>query len=582
MTDRRDTEPGVGRILELAVVDLALLERVRISFASGLNVVTGETGAGKSLLIDALSLALGARADPGLVRHGAETARVEALFDRLPEPLVCVREVSATGRSLARIDDETVTAGRLAAAVGPLVEIHGQHEQARLLDERWQRDLLDAYGGHSMERSAMAAAVGAWRENEAALASLAVDPLALERRIALVEHEAGEITAARIRPAEVAAIQARLAASRHGEAIARGMSALGALLAGDDAEAAAPGAREQAARAASEAAALGRLDPRYTPLAGRLEGLAAELEDVAFEARSLAEGVDHDPRSLAALEERLSLLFTLERKYGTDADGLLERAERAEAEVERLRGLGAERARRIAEGTRLLEAVAVAADGLSARRSRAAQALAAATETALGELGLGGMGVEIAVGRRPAGRDEPAVEIDGDAVAFDAAGVDVVVFRIAPNPGEPARPLAKIASGGELSRISLALEEVLADADATPTLVFDEIDAGIGGRSADPVGRTLWALGQRHQVLCVTHLPQIAAYADAHFTIRKVQRDGRTLTEVRRLDDAGRAEELAAMVGGPAGGPAATASARELLERAARFRQARGVGSAGA
>ena len=170
----------------------------------------------------------------------------------------------------------------------------------------------------------------------------------------------------------MAAIQARLAASRHGEAIARGVRALGALLAGDDAEAAAPGAREQAARAASEAAALGRLDPRYAPLAGRLEGLAAELEDVAFEARSLAEGVDHDPRSLAALEERLSLLFTLERKYGTDADGLLERAERAEAEVERLRGLGAERARRTAEGSRLLEAVAVAADGLSACRRRAA------------------------------------------------------------------------------------------------------------------------------------------------------------------------------------------------------------------
>jgi DNA repair protein RecN (Recombination protein N) len=582
MTDDRDPDPGVGRILELAVVDLALLERVRIAFAAGLNVVTGETGAGKSLLIDALGLALGSRADPGLVRHGAETARVEALFDRLPEPLVCVREVAASGRSLARIDDETVTAGRLAATVGPLVEIHGQHEQARLLDERWQRDLLDAYGGHAAERTAMAAAVGAWRENEAALAALAVDPAELARRIALVEHEAGEIAAARIRPGEVAAIQARLAASRHGEAIARGVSALAALLAGDDAEDGSAGARDQAARAAAEALALGRLDPRYAPLAGRLDGLAAELEDVAFEARSLAEGVDHDPRALAALEERLSLLYTLERKYGTDADGLLERADRAAAEVDRLRGLDTDRARRTTEGIRLLEAVAVAADALSARRRQAALALAAATEAALGELGLGGTRVEIAVGRRTAGRDEPAVEIDGDAIAFEAAGVDVVVFRIAPNPGEPARPLAKIASGGELSRISLAIEEVLAEADATPTLVFDEIDAGIGGRSADPVGRTLWALAQRHQVLCVTHLPQIAAYADAHFAIHKIQRDGRTLTEVHRLDEAGRLEELAAMIGGPAGGPAAVASARELLERAARFRQARGVASAGA
>jgi DNA repair protein RecN (Recombination protein N) len=569
--------PVAGRLLELAVTDLALLERVRIRFANGFNVITGETGAGKSLLIDALGLALGARADPGLVRHGAEAARVEALFDRLPEPLVCVREIAASGRSVARIDDETVTASRLAATAGPLVEIHGQHEQARLLDERWQRDLLDAFGGHEAERAAMAAAVGAWRENESARATLAVEPRELERRIALVEHEASEIVAARIRPGEVAEIRARLGASRHGEAIARGTGSIVALLAGDEGEAPSPGAREQAALAAAEAAALGRLDARYEPLAGRLAGLAAELEDVAFETRAMADGVEHDAMALAAMEERLSFLFTLERKYGTDTEGLIERAERAADEVERLRGIDAERVRRAGEATRLLEAVAAAAEALSARRAAAAVDLGARIERVLGDLGLGGTGVEIAVGRRPAGREEPAVEVGGDAVAFDAAGIDVVVFRIAPNPGEPARPLAKIASGGELSRIALAIEEVLVDADATPTLVFDEIDAGIGGRSADPVGRTLWVLGGRHQVLCVTHLPQIAAHADAHFAIHKVQRDGRTVTEVRRLEGDERVVELAAMLGGTGGGPAAEASARELLERAARFRSSRGA-----
>ena len=573
--------PAAGRLLELAVTDLALLERVRIAFADGLNVITGETGAGKSLLIDALGLALGARADAGLVRHGAEGARVEALFDRIPEPLVCVREVAASGRSVARLDDETVTAGRLAATVGPLVEIHGQHEQARLLDERWQRDLLDAFGGHAAERAVVAAAVAAWRENEAARAALAVEPRELERRIALVEHEAAEIAAAWIRPGEVAELRARLAASRHGEAIARGAGAIMALLAGDEGEATAPGAREQAARAATEAAALGRLDARYEPLAGRLVGLAAELEDAAFETRAIADGVEHDAAALAAMEERLSFLYTLERRYGTDAEGLLERAEQAADEVERLRGLDAERVRRAGDAARLLEAVAGVASILSSRRRTAAADLGARVERTLGDLGLGGTGVEIAVGCRSAGRDEPAVEIGGDAVAFDTAGVDVVVFRIAPNPGEPARPLAKIASGGELSRIALAIEEVLVDADATPTLVFDEIDAGIGGRSADPVGRTLWVLGGRHQVLCVTHLPQIAAHADAHFAIHKVQRDGRTVTEVRRLDADERVHELAAMLGGTGGGPAAVASARELLERAARFRVSRGVRSPG-
>jgi len=578
-------EPGAdapaGRLLELAVVDLALLERVRIAFATGLNVVTGETGAGKSLLIDALGLALGARADPGLVRHGAATARVEALFDRLPEPLVCVREVAATGRSVARVDDETVTAGRLATIAGPLVEIHGQHEQARLLDERWQRDLLDAHGGHGDVRAAMADAVAAWRANETALEALAIDPAELERRIALVEHEAAEIAAARIRPGEVAEIRARLEASRHGEALARGVAAIGGILGGEEAGGVGEGAREQVARAAAEASGVGRLDPRFAVLGDRLGGLAAELEDVAYEAQRLMEGLDHDPAVLAALEERLSGIYSLERKYGVDADGLVERAERAAAEVERLRGVGAERSTRAADATRLLEGVAAAASSLSARRRSTAESLGRAIEQGLAELGLGGTHVEIAVGRRPAGRDEPAVEVDGDAVAFDASGIDVVVFRIAPNPGEPARPLARIASGGELSRIALAIEEVLADADATPTLVFDEIDAGIGGRSADPVARALWSLARRHQVLCVTHLPQIAAYADAHFAIHKSVRDGRTVTEVRRLDRDERVAELAAMIGGSAGGPAAAASARELLERADRFRRVRDGAAAG-
>jgi DNA repair protein RecN (Recombination protein N) len=576
-----------GRLLELAVADLALLERLRITLADGFNVITGETGAGKSLVIDALGLALGVRADPGLVRHGAETARVEALFDRMPEALVCVREVGANGRSVARIDDETVTAGRLAAVAGPLVAIHGQHEQAHLLDERWQRDLLDAFGGHGMERAAVAAAVGTWRANEEALARLAVDPREIERRIALVEHEADEIRAARLRPAEAGEIRARLEASRHGEAIARGAAALVAYLAGDDGGAAggglggepAAGAREQAARAADEAAALARLDPRFGPLGERLAGLAAELEDAAHEARSLGETVEHDAATLAALEERLSLIYTLERKYGTDADGLVARAEEAAEEVTRLRDGEAGRGRRIREAVRLLGDVATACAALSARRAIAAGALGAAVEAALGELGLKGMRVEIGVGRRPASRDEPAIELGGDAVAFDSTGADAVVFRIAPNAGEPPRPLAKIASGGELSRISLAIEEVLAAADETPTLVFDEVDAGIGGRSADPVARMLWALGRRHQVLCVTHLPQIAAYADAHFGIRKTERGGRTVTEVQRLAGDERVAELAAMIGGAAGGPAAEASARELLARAEAFRAERGVSS---
>ena len=215
-----------GRLLELAVTDLALIERLRLPLEPGFNVITGETGAGKSLIIDALGLALGARADTTLVRHGADTARVEALFDRLPEPLIAVREVAAGGRSTARVDDETVTAARLAEEVGPLVEIHGQHDQQRLLDERWQRDLLDGFGGHAEQRAAMAEAVEAWRANRAALAELIGDPRELARRLELLEYEAGEIAAARLRPGEADEIRARLAAAQHGEAIARGSAAV--------------------------------------------------------------------------------------------------------------------------------------------------------------------------------------------------------------------------------------------------------------------------------------------------------------------------------------------------------------------
>ena len=568
------TDPArPGRLLELTVTDLALIDRLRLELGEGLNVITGETGAGKSLLIDALGLARGARADTSLVRHGADVARVEALFDRIPEALIAVREVAASGRSTARLDDEAVTAARLGDEVGPLVEIHGQHDQQRLLDERWQRDLLDGFGGHALLRAAMAEAVERWRANRTALAELALDPREVGRRLELLEHEAAEIAAARLRPGEADEIKARLAAAQHGEAIARGSVALSEALLGEG-----NGARDVTAVAMREARGLARVDARFEPLAERLAGLEAELEDVAHEVRGLAETVDHDPAALAALEERLGLIYALERRYGDDEAAVIAHGERASAEAQRLSGLEGERARREAEDAALLAVVAEAAGRLSTARRAAAGALAEAVGSVLVELGFPDGVFDVGLGRRAAGRDEPAIELAGDAVAFDAAGADHVVYRLAPNPGEPPRPLAKIASGGELSRVALAVKQVLAEADATPTLVFDEVDTGIGGRSADPVGRTLWTLARRHQVLCVTHLPQIAAHADVHFRITKRERDGRTVTDVERLDHEGRIVELAQMLGGSAGGQAALASARELLDAADAWRHGVGAG----
>ncbi|HJW21312.1 MAG TPA: AAA family ATPase, partial [Candidatus Limnocylindrales bacterium] len=523
-----------GRLLELAVADLALIDRLRLAFEPGLNVLTGETGAGKSLVIDALGLALGARADLSLVRHGAEAARVEALFDRLPEPLIASRELSAMGRSTARVDDVAVTAARLAETVGPLVEIHGQHDQSRLLDERWQRELVDAFGGHAELRAAMARAVGRWADNRSALAALAADPREVERRMEVLEHEVDEIAAARLRVGEADELRARLEAARHGASIARATATIRTRLDGSDRgggpdQADSPGAssgRDAVAEAVHEARSLARLDPRFEAIADRLAALEAELADAAGDVRRLAESVDHDPAAIAALEERLSLIYALQRRYGDDEAAILAHAERSAAELERLAGIDEERARREADDARLLVAVATAAAELSSRRAAAAAELSHAGDAALQRLGFRAGAFDVAIGRRFADRDEPAIELDGDAVAFDATGADEVVFEFAPNAGEPARPLAKIASGGELSRVALAIKQVLAAADDTPTLVFDEVDAGIGARTADPVGRSLWALGRSHEVLVVTHLAQIAAHADAHFRIAKRERDG--------------------------------------------------------
>jgi len=562
---------AAGRLAELSVKDLALIEKLRISFEPGLNVLTGETGAGKSLLIDALGLAVGARADTTLVRHGSETARVEALFDRVPEPLICVREVSAAGRSTARIDDETVTAARLGEIAGRLVEIHGQHDQQRLLDERWQRDLLDAFGRLEPRRASMAAAVESWRANQAVLAELALDPRELARRLELQEHQAGEIDAAGLRDGEAADIRSKLAAAQNAEAIARGSGEIHDALAGEGS-----GAREATAQAAQRARELAKLDERYSAVAERLLGLAAELEDAAAEAGALADSVEHDLSALAAMEERLSLIYSLERKYGENEAAVIAYGQKAAAEADRLRALEASRETRQTESIRLLVEVAKAGQELSRDRAAAAGRLAVAVEAALGGLGFRQTSFSVAVTRRGAGPAEPAVELGGERVAFDASGLDGVAFLIAPNPGEPARPLARIASGGELSRVALAIKQILAEADRTPTLVFDEIDTGIGGRSAEPVGRSLWELARTHQVLCVTHLGQIAAYADAQFRIEKHQRDGRTVTDVRRVVGAERVGELAQMLAGAEGGVAARASAEELLERAEAWRRSAG------
>ena len=538
---------------ELSVRDLALIERARVAFGPGLTVITGETGAGKSLLIDALGLVMGARADSALVRHGASAARVEALFERAnePEPLICVREVSAEGRSIARVDDESVTATRLSAVVEPLVEIHGQHEQQRLLSAPWQRDVLDAYGGHAELGTQVADAVRDLRSNEAALRELVIDPTELGRRLELAVYAAEEIEKAAPQPGEVDRLRQRLALAGNAQRIATLLAETHALLGGDG-----RAARDQIARASRAATELARLDQSAAALAERLAGLQAEVDDVALELRRRSESVVETVSDSESIEARLGVLYGLMRKYGETEAEVLAYGLRARAEVERLAGTEQERARRSVKAERLSAAARAAADDLHDARVSTAQRLAHEVTRRLIELGF----------------PSAAFVIRVEESALDESGADSVSYMLAPNPGEPPRPLSRIASGGELSRVALALKTVLARADATPTLIFDEVDAGIGGRSADPVGRLLWRLARDHQVIVVTHLAQIAVYADDHLRIEKAEHEGRTVTDIEQLDDEQRRHELAQMLGGIAGADSSLATVDALMASVAEAR----------
>lgn len=548
---------------ELTVEGLATVERVRLELAPGFTVLTGETGAGKSLVVDAVSLVLGARANADLVRAGADAARVEAVFDAPAvadeEPLADVvaagegtlivrREVAADGRSSVRVNDRAVTVGGLAALAGRIGEIHGQHDQQRLLEAGHQLALLDAYGGHEPLLAEVAISHREWRAAAAAASELLTDARELARRIELLRHQAGEIDAAAPRAGEDAELEAQLRAAAHAETIVRSAQAAVAALRDDAGAADALGLAE---RGLVTAAAH---DDRFGPLAERAASLAAEAAELARDAGVAAEAVDLDPASRAAAEERLALLYDLRRKYGDSLEAVIAFGRTASEELERLENADGERARLAGEEERLRGDLERVAAMLSAARLAAADRLTTTVNAELPPLGLpaGAFGVVL----------EPTDPGPG--------GADLIAFTFAPNPGEPPRPLARIASGGEASRVSLALKVVVAAADATPLLVFDEIDAGIGGRNALELGQRLRALSVHHQVLCVTHLPQVAAHADAHIVIGKREADGRTVTEARRLTGDERAAELAAMLAGADAGSEARAAADALLRAATR------------
>lgn len=546
---------------ELMVENLAVVERVRLALAPGFTVLTGETGAGKSLVVDAVALALGARAASDQVRSGADAARVDAVFDAPPplaeDPLadllaqgdglaIVRREVGADGRSVARLNDRTVTVGSLAALGERLGEIHGQHDQQRLLEPARQMALLDGFGGHREHVAAVAEAHRAWRATVARAAELVTDAHELARRVELLRHQVDEITAADPRPEEDAELEAQLRAAEHAETIARSAAEAVAALREDG------GAADALALVERGLAGAGHHDERFVPLAERAAALAAEAGELARDVAAVADQVELDPASRAAAEERLGLLYDLRRKYGDTIGAVIAFGAGAADELDRLEHQAGDRERLRAEEAERRAALEAAAAALSDARRAAATRLAVAVNAELPPLGLPADAFGVTV--------EPA--------DIGPSGADRVLFTFAPNPGEPARPLGRIASGGESSRLSLALKVVLAAADETPLLVFDEVDAGVGGRNASALGERLRSLSRFHQVLCVTHLPQVAAYADAHLVVGKRVEGERTSTEVRVLDAGGRAAELAAMLAGEGAGDEAHAAAAALLRGA--------------
>lgn len=528
---------------ELKVRDLALVAESRVRFGPGLNLLTGETGSGKSLIVDALSLALGARGGADQVRHGADRASVEGVFDTAGVQLVLQRVIGK--RSAARIDGRQATPGQLRELGRSLIALHGQHEHQALLDTETQTDLLDAYAGAIEVRAKVAATHAAWTAAANAVRDVEQMRSRGHKEQEYLRWQLGELRGAELVPGEDESLSAERTAMRHAARLAE----LG--------EQAASALRDESLnRAAAAVRSASELDPRLVEQASRLDSIAEEASDVAADLRRYTELLDSDPRRLEAIESRLAALDGIKRKYGGSVEAAIGERERLELQVGATQDLDAAVA---AAGAALGDArrkLETAAERLTKTRVAAARGMQKAVASELTGLRLEGARFDVEL--RPQGEIGPA-------------GAENAEMMFSANPGEPIAPLARVASGGELARVMLAIKTVGADADRLPTLVFDEVDAGIGGEAAIQVGLRLKALGSRHQVLVVTHLAQIASFADHHLVVEKrAGADGRNVVYVRELaNDDERAHELARMMSGGVTAKA-VARAHELLEEARR------------
>lgn len=554
----------------LYIENIAVIERADIAFDAGLNVLTGETGAGKSIVIDAINAVLGERISRDIVRTGSDEARVTALFSDLSpaaaealrewgiEPdedgcLLIQRTISAEGKGTCRIGGRPVTVSILRDVGRRLVNIHGQHENQALLSPERHVAYLDRLGGHAPLLEAYRAVYDRLCSLRRELDKADMDETMKARRIDLLRYQIDEIEAAELTAGEEEELEASRRLYRHAEAVAEGMMAAKEALSGDEDT---MGALSRLEGAASALSGAGRYMEEAAVLSKRVENALYELEDCADELRDLLSRLEFDPAELDRVEARLDLIRRLFSKYGPGIPDVLAYAEQARQELDDIENAD-ERQARLRQALAAAEQdAAEAAARLTDARTKTAERFSKSVMEQLAFLDMPHVTMEVSI--------TPA--------SLSSGGADQVEFLMSANPGEPPRSIAKIASGGELSRVMLAIKSVLADADDIDTLVFDEIDAGISGRAAWKVGVKLRETargsdGSRsRQVLCVTHLAQIAAQADHHLLIAKSVRDGRTYTDVRPLDEDGRMEELARIIGGEAT-PASREAAREMRGR---------------
>jgi DNA repair protein RecN (Recombination protein N) len=565
---------------ELVIENFALIDRLHLEFERGFNILTGETGAGKSIIIDTVSLILGGRSSAEQVRAGSESAQIEGVFELDDKPeifhilaewgislgddqlLVINREINQSGRSRCRLNGQTVTVLTLSRIGSLLMDIHGQHEHQSLLSSIAQREILDSFGGKVLQRKAeeVAELYLNWQGIKKELETLVTGEEEKNQRVEFLTFQLQEIERAKLQPGEAERLEQEREILAGAEKLYENTSATYQLLYGADEPGSALDKLGEGVQALEKAT---EIDASLQQWVEMVTQVACQVEEVSREIRAYRDRIDFNPEKLSRTEERLDEIAKLKRKYGQGIPEILKYAEKIRKEI----NSNEDRTERIAILTKKLQTIeeelSLAVQALSSLRKVTAERLERAVAKELTEVNMDKTVFTVSLKRII--DEKKGLLVDGEKVAITKEGIDQVEFLVAPNPGEGLRPLAKIASGGELSRLMLILKVIMAEEDQIPTMVFDEIDAGIGGRTAQAVAEKLLLLGLSHQVICVTHLPQIASMANKHFYIEKKTHRERTMVEVRALEKNERVDELARMLGGAEVTSTTREHAREML-----------------